>query len=148
MPKLIVTAPVEALTLIPVPATALVTPVFDKVIDPAPLATLIPVPADSAAATGALPVDPIKSCPFVGAAVVVRMPDAPLYKNELAVKPLTVKLEAIVTADGNENVTLPVEALTVIWFVVPVADNTPVFENVLPLNDNPVPAKYVPAPEN
>ncbi len=57
---------------------------------PAPLVMTIFVPWVSAALTGAAPVLPIKSCPLVGAVVVVRSPPVPEYKKELAVNPDTV----------------------------------------------------------
>ena len=110
-----VMAPVEPDTERPVePAENEVTPVLATVIAPAPFVIEIPVPAVKAAETGAAPVDPIRSCPFVGAAVVVNRPAVPEYKNELAVCPDTVKLVVMVTAAGKLKVTAPVEAEAVI----------------------------------
>jgi hypothetical protein len=45
--------------------------------EPAPFVITTLVPLLSAAATGALPVDPMSSCPFVGAVVAVIAPPAP-----------------------------------------------------------------------
>ena len=96
-------APVDALILIPVPAGEfkLKTPALATVIEPAPFVIVIPEPCVNAAATGAAPVDPIKSCPFVGAAVVVSKPPVPEYKNELAVNPVSVKLVPVVPTAGS-----------------------------------------------
>lgn len=87
----------------------------ESVIVPAPFVTVIwlvvPAMVDN---TGANPVRPIKSCPFVGEAVEVSNPAVPLYMNALVVKPLTVRELVIVTLLGRDKVTAPVDEETVI----------------------------------
>ena len=64
--------------------------------------------------------------------------------NELAVSPEIVSDVVIVTADGSESVTAPVEADAVIWFAVPAIDVTP----VLAIYSEPDPAvMLIPVPE-
>ncbi len=95
---------------------------------PAPFVTLIAEPAMRDALTGATPVEPIRSCPFVGGEVDVIRPPVPLYKNALVVRPETVNDDVIVTAEGNEIVIAPVGEDTTIWLIVPVRDDTPVVD--------------------
>jgi hypothetical protein len=61
--------------LMPVPATMDVTPVFAMLMEPAPFVMEMAVPAVRLATTGASPVEPIRSCPFVNAADSTMDPD-------------------------------------------------------------------------
>ncbi len=99
--------------------------VFVIVIDPAAFVTLMPVPAVIVLITGDPPVEPIRSWPLDGADVVVRRPATPLYRNEFDVRPLTVRDVSMITADGSDTVTAPVDADTVIWLLLPVSEVTP-----------------------
>ncbi len=71
----IVTAPVAPDTEMPVPATALVTPVLLMVRVPEPVVVLIPVPVPRDATEKLVPL-PISSWPFVGVAVAPVPPAA------------------------------------------------------------------------
>ena len=105
-------------------------PVAAMVIAPAAFVTEMPAPAVRAAATGAASVDPMRSCPLVGAAVVVSKPAVPLNRNALAVRPESVRaakvgVEAAAMLWGSDRVTAPVGDDATTWFAVPIIEETP-----------------------
>ncbi len=65
------------------------------VIEPAPSVIKILLPVFNAAATGAVPVEPMSTWPFVGADVAVIAPPAPEYTNVFAVRPDSVMFAAL-----------------------------------------------------
>jgi hypothetical protein len=84
-------------------------PVDDIDILPGPFVIDIPVPAVSVDDTGANPVLPMRSCPFVGGVDEVSKPDVPEYKNEFEDRPPTVRDDVIDTVEESDKVTDPVE---------------------------------------
>jgi hypothetical protein len=105
------------------------------VIEPGLFVILIAVPEFSAADTGAPPVDPIRSWPFVGALVVVSNPPVPLYTNEFGVKLERVKFVPVVPAGSTVKLQLAatsralfvhVNVRLVFAGIVVIADKPPV----------------------
>jgi hypothetical protein len=90
-----------------------VTPLFAIVIDPAPFVIDTPVPAVSVVTTGAAPVDPTSSAPFVMAAASVKVP--------AEVTMILLLLDAVILLSGRDGMSASTNALHVGTASAPVA---------------------------